>query len=507
MAEEIGALRAVLALESAAFDKGVASARRQLTGLDSGFKKSGGQVAQFGSKMRDLDRFSRSGSSGLQNVGYQVQDFAVQVGAGTSASQALAQQLPQLLSGFGLFGIALGTASAVLIPLIGYLFQAGEATKSWANELSLTGGSISGVQGAVSALESVQRQYVDAITAQGGASSASAALVISNSAREFAARKQLLAVEIELLRIRGQEQAQARANISDGIRLQAEARARGVDPRQLGLGGTDRAGGTIDDYVNIRPRNLDEMGLGGDFAQQDILAVQKLNAELELTNLTIERTDALMNSTFETISGTGSATAGVKTGGGAPKAAKAVSEVNTEVGKLSQAATQLQSSFGAAFVDLVTGAKSAQEAVGALLSDLARMLANQAFQSLLGGGGAGIFGGIGKALGLADGAALSGGRVQAFAAGGIVSAPTIFPMANGAGLMGEAGPEAIMPLTRIGGKLGVRAAGGGNTTVQIDARYATEGTAEMIVKAIQRAAPGIVKQSVSANRAAGARGY
>jgi phage-related minor tail protein len=73
--------------------------------------------------------------------------------------------------------------------------------------------------------------------------------------------------------------------------------------------------------------------------------------------------------------------------------------------------------------------------------------------------------------------------------------------------MGEAGPEAIMPLTRIGGKLGVRAAGGGGSVVNIDARYATEGTAEMIVKAIQRAAPGIVKQSVSANRAAGARGY
>ena len=142
MAEEIGALRAVLALESAAFDKGVASARRQLTGLGGGFQKAGGQVVQFGSRMRDIDRASRAGSGGLQNIGFQVQDFAVQVGAGTSASQALAQQLPQLLSGFGLFGIALGTASAVLLPLIGYLFQAGAATKSWTDELSLTGGSI-----------------------------------------------------------------------------------------------------------------------------------------------------------------------------------------------------------------------------------------------------------------------------------------------------------------------------------------------------------------------------
>ncbi|WP_201353818.1 phage tail tape measure protein [Hydrogenimonas urashimensis] len=50
-----------------------------------------------------------------------------------------------------------------------------------------------------------------------------------------------------------------------------------------------------------------------------------------------------------------------------------------------------------------------------------------------------------------------GGVVQAFSSGGIVSQPTVFPMANGMGLMGEAGAEAIMPLTRINGDLGVKA--------------------------------------------------
>lgn len=71
----------------------------------------------------------------------------------------------------------------------------------------------------------------------------------------------------------------------------------------------------------------------------------------------------------------------------------------------------------------------------------------------------------------ANGGAFSGGmQVHAFASGGIVSKPVLFPMARGAGLMGEAGPEAIMPLTRMpNGKLGVHAgdAGGGGT---VDAR-------------------------------------
>lgn len=54
------------------------------------------------------------------------------------------------------------------------------------------------------------------------------------------------------------------------------------------------------------------------------------------------------------------------------------------------------------------------------------------------------------------------GRVMPFAKGGVVSSPTQFPMRNGRGLMGEAGPEAIMPLTRgADGRLGVQAQGGG----------------------------------------------
>jgi hypothetical protein len=40
----------------------------------------------------------------------------------------------------------------------------------------------------------------------------------------------------------------------------------------------------------------------------------------------------------------------------------------------------------------------------------------------------------------------------------VVSQPTLFPFARGIGLMGEAGPEAILPLRRgAGGRLGVEA--------------------------------------------------
>lgn len=64
-----------------------------------------------------------------KNVGYQVQDVAVQVGAGTSAFRALGQQLPQLLSGFGPMGVTLGTVAAVALPLAGSLLAMGNAAE------------------------------------------------------------------------------------------------------------------------------------------------------------------------------------------------------------------------------------------------------------------------------------------------------------------------------------------------------------------------------------------
>ncbi len=65
------------------------------------------------------------------------------------------------------------------------------------------------------------------------------------------------------------------------------------------------------------------------------------------------------------------------------------------------------------------------------------------------------------ALPFANGAPFSQGRVMPFANGGVVSGPVTFPMRGGTGLMGEAGPEAIMPLARgADGRLGVRAAQG-----------------------------------------------
>ena len=63
-------------------------------------------------------------------------------------------------------------------------------------------------------------------------------------------------------------------------------------------------------------------------------------------------------------------------------------------------------------------------------------------------------------------------NITPFATGGVIGAPSYFPMAGGLGLAGEAGPEAIMPLSRgPDGRLGI--AGGGSAAANVTVHIAT----------------------------------
>lgn len=111
----------------------------EATFLDIGNKGSAA-MQRLGNESEEafakVSRSSGQAGGGLQNFGFQVQDVAVQIAGGTDASRALAQQLPQLLSGFGLWGVAMGTASAILIPLAGHLFGFGEKAEAASDKVS-----------------------------------------------------------------------------------------------------------------------------------------------------------------------------------------------------------------------------------------------------------------------------------------------------------------------------------------------------------------------------------
>ena len=105
---------------------------------------------------------------------------------------------------------------------------------------------------------------------------------------------------------------------------------------------------------------------------------------------------------------------------------------------------------------ITTGKANFAEMTAAILKDIAKILMRAALAKI-----------VASAFGInlnAKGNVIEGGSVKPYAKGGVVAAPTVFPMAGGdVGLMGEAGPEAIMPLKRgANGRLGVEVAGRSN---------------------------------------------
>lgn len=127
----------------------------------------------------------------------------------------------------------------------------------------------------------------------------------------------------------------------------------------------------------------------------------------------------------------------------------------------------------------ITGKLSFSDFTKSVLADMARIATRQAITgiagSLFGSAIGGFFGGGGAAVGEGTMTGFSEGAFVPNAKGGVYDSPSLshfsnqvhstpqfFAFAKGAGVFGEAGPEAIMPLTRApDGNLGVRAMGGG----------------------------------------------
>ncbi|MEQ6247742.1 phage tail tape measure protein [Sulfitobacter sp. HNIBRBA3233] len=119
-----------------------------------------------------------------------------------------------------------------------------------------------------------------------------------------------------------------------------------------------------------------------------------------------------------------------------------------------------------AFDGVVFDGMKLSDALSTVAQSLSRTAYNAAMKPVTDHFGGLITQGIGGLvqgiLPFANGAPFSQGRVMPFADGGVVTQATHFGMRGGIGVMGEAGPEAIMPLSRgPDGKLGVRMAGSG----------------------------------------------
>ncbi|HDR27913.1 phage tail tape measure protein [Rhodovulum sp.] len=142
---------------------------------------------------------------------------------------------------------------------------------------------------------------------------------------------------------------------------------------------------------------------------------------------------------------------------------------NREVGSLSRS---IGSGLRRAFDGLVFDGMKLSDALKTVANSIVNATYSAAIkpvQNHLGGLVAGgIEGLVSAAVPFAKGGAFTQSRVIPFATGGVIDRATHFPMRGGTGLMGEAGPEAILPLARgADGRLGIRSEGGGGRPVQV----------------------------------------
>ncbi|ORL69255.1 phage tail tape measure protein [Pseudomonas putida] len=275
--------------------------------------------------------------------------------------------------------------------------------------------------------------------------------------------------QVQALRLQGQRAA-------DGLGL--GDRQRGLQDQQNGI--TDRMNQQRMDLANqygdgSRGMSLDEYN-------QKLAALNKTERDLQET--TIANYDAMTAAQGDWRKGASSAFQNY------------LDQARDVAGQTKTLFTKAFTSMEDAVVNFaMTGKFSFSDFTKSILADMARIATQQASSGLLSGlvslgtsAASAWFGGGTTSAGStqagyspevidawaatrqADGGAWSNG-VQMFANGGaftnsIVSTPTAFGMAGGKlGVMGEAGDEAVMPLTRTaGGQLGVRAVGAGSGT-------------------------------------------
>ena len=103
-------------------------------------------LALFEARQQQVNASGMTMGGGIQNASYQVTDFVVHVQAGQDAALALAQQLPQLLGGFGMVGAVIGMVVAVGAPLISLFLGAEDAAGSLDDRLQRLDASLGGVK-------------------------------------------------------------------------------------------------------------------------------------------------------------------------------------------------------------------------------------------------------------------------------------------------------------------------------------------------------------------------
>lgn len=219
-------------ITAARYNAELAKQAKQLQALGGNYRKANSEVRKFAYQMRQADdatlaqtqamafagkRVNRLGV-GLQQAGYQIGDFAVQIQGGTNAAVALGQQGSQLLGIFGPAGAIAGAGLAIVTALVAPLLKAKETTKEATEALEKYEAVVRNLRGGIT---SEERNFVEEI---------------SDASEELSTQKELLAArlsQLERQNIEGEKLASAeRENLASAKEALDVARQRLVTFRE-----------------------------------------------------------------------------------------------------------------------------------------------------------------------------------------------------------------------------------------------------------------------------------
>lgn len=121
---ELAALNVRITGDATGLTAAVNQAEKGLQSVGGAANTAQSRTAGLTSAFGRLSNVSSQTRARIQNTSFQLQDIAVQLQAGTRASTVFAQQLPQLLGGFGAMGAAVGALAGIGIPALAFAFAA-----------------------------------------------------------------------------------------------------------------------------------------------------------------------------------------------------------------------------------------------------------------------------------------------------------------------------------------------------------------------------------------------
>lgn len=555
-----------------ALQKGVVTqdrATESLRRLNDQYDRAVQKTNALGTSVRRANDNFRPHGSIIQQAGYQVGDFAVQVASGQNWMMAFTQQGTQLVSMFGPWGAAIGAAGAVLGALATAFMNLGDATEEATQQQltfsellraseELTGRAASAARELAAArsnesLAAAQNKLDEAIAERerleiaigdlnqlqqqidGGATGAAqrrlgrSQIAAGGNLEELKDQLSEINMEVAEAEVRvgqaenqfrqladslvdedsenrgqrllariEQEYVRAAEGRIDLIEHEAEARAAALEETNLSEVQKLQARATIEMTARARIQAIRESDAAKVQAENDrqLAATETFLAQInkaymsandnQIGLINLQRDTNLERLEQLTLSEQDAADARIKINEIASAEIEALRKESLEkdlkeTEQFTKNLTQSMSSSWGTFISTTTSdigeiSDAFGDMTNSILSDMARIISQRfitdPFSNALGDfvGGfdfSGLFANDFNSVPLVPSAKGNvfnhQGHVTAFAKGGaftnsIVDTPTLFPFAKGTGLMGEAGPEAIMPLSRDAtGRLGVRA--------------------------------------------------